>query len=83
MGRNRAGGCGSVLLCPPLPCACLVPAHGCLPPSLCLSPVSISLCLSPSVSLRLFPSLPLSISVIEALQEALRGLVKETRACPW
>lgn len=80
MGRNRAGGGGSVLLCPELPS---VPAHGCLPPSLCLSPVSISLCLSPSVSLRLFPSLPLSISVIEALQEALRGLVKETRACPW
>lgn len=80
MGRNRAGGGGSVLLCPVLPS---VPAHGCLPPSLCLSPVSISLRLSPSVSLRLFPSLPLSISVIEALQEALRGLVKETRACPW
>lgn len=80
MGRNRAGGGGSALLCPALPS---VPAHGCLPPSLCLSPVSISLCLSPSVSLRLFPSLPLSISVIEALQEALRGLVKETRACPW
>lgn len=80
MGRNLAGG-GAALPSSALRLPLSRPMAVSL--RLCLSPVSISLCLSPSVSLRLFPSLPLSISVIEALQEALRGLVKETRACPW